>query len=83
MNFSDVMWKSLIDLEKGALNVSEPTRRCKIRNSLKIRSQYNVEKFLPGIPGVFDIIVSTGRGEFDNVTQTLGGEFNTVWDRWV
>ena len=24
-----------------------------------------------------------GGGEFDNVTQNLGGEFSTVWDRWV
>ena len=30
-------------------------------DSLKIRAQYNVEKFLPGIPGVFDTIVSRGR----------------------
>ena len=27
-------------------------------DSLKIRAQYNVDKFLPGIPGVFDTIVS-------------------------
>ena len=24
-----------------------------------------------------------GGGQFDNVTQNLGGEFSTVWDRWV
>ena len=30
-------------------------------DSLKIRAQYNVEKCLPGIPGVFDTIVSRGR----------------------
>ena len=30
-------------------------------DSLKIRAQYNVEKFLPGIPGVFHTIVSRGR----------------------
>ena len=30
-------------------------------DSLKIRAQYNVEKILPGIPGVFDTIVSRGR----------------------
>ena len=24
-----------------------------------------------------------GGGEFDNVTQNLGGEFSIVWDRWV
>ena len=30
-------------------------------DSLKIRAQYNVEKFLPGIPGVFDTIASRGR----------------------
>ena len=51
-------------------------------DSLKIKAQYNVEKFLPGIPGVFDTLC-LGGGEFDNVTQNLGGEFSTVWDRWV
>ena len=24
-----------------------------------------------------------GGGEFDIVTQNLGGEFSTVWDQWV
>ena len=24
-----------------------------------------------------------GGGKFDNVNQNLGGEFSTVWDRWV